>query len=575
MNVSRLSSAIQDFRYARRKAALQIILARLSGRSPDLLPFEQVKKLLNVSAVEQTNLEDIPLDAIIGSVGRYDDFTRKFLPRSDSDESRWAGVKLAVEDVGLPPIDVYQLGEVYFVIDGNHRVSVARQLHAPTIQAYVTKLGSKIPLSLEDQRDDLIIKTRYAEFLEVTGLEDNFPDLNLLVSAPGQYRKLRDQISGHNYFLSLKQKRDVEFKEAVLDWVKYQYFPVIKAIRQQAILRDFPGRTETDLYIFLMEHRAELTQQLGWEVQAEEVLFDFTERFSPKPKKIIARLFNKLVSAIIPELLETGPAVGQWRKKFASPRREDCLFSSILVPISGSKESWVALEQALVIASKENANIRGLHLVAKRGGIESTLAESVKVEFDRRCGQAGTEAQLIIEVGQPARTISRMARWHDLVVTQLSFPPADKPLARLRSGIRELLQTSPRPVLVVGRASPMQHVLLSYDASPKAEEALYLATYLAVHWGVSMVVLPPSEKSRVSQDLSRRARSYLEARGVEATFVQKQNPAGEALLEVAREYERDLIIMGGYSSGPVLEMAFGSTVDQILREFKLPVLVCR
>jgi uncharacterized ParB-like nuclease family protein len=133
------NTAVEDFKRARKAAALQQLLARLTGKSADLLAYNEVRDQLGATEFIEQGIQEIPLDAIVGSVGRYRDFTRSFLPKHDSNKARWARVRTAVIDmVGMPPIDVYQVGEVYFVIDGNHRVSIARQLGTKTISARVT-----------------------------------------------------------------------------------------------------------------------------------------------------------------------------------------------------------------------------------------------------------------------------------------------------------------------------------------------------------------------------------------------------------------------------------------------------
>ena len=122
------ASAVLDFRNAQRQGVIQDIVARLRGRPSTLLAYEDVRRRLGLHGSFARGLRDIPLDAIVGSVARYNDFTRSFLPKNPSDENRWAKVMVAASDMkGLPPIEVYQVGKVYFVLDGNHRVSVARR----------------------------------------------------------------------------------------------------------------------------------------------------------------------------------------------------------------------------------------------------------------------------------------------------------------------------------------------------------------------------------------------------------------------------------------------------------------
>src|SRR6266508_759448 len=187
--------AIHDFQSARQKAGIQEVLARITGKSSQLLSYEEVAEKLKLHARAESGTKNIPLNAIVGSVGRYTDFTRTFLPRRRDDQQRWARVKAAVEEgLGLPPIEVYKVGEVYFVIDGNHRVSIARQQGFNSIEARVIELSTHISLTPNVQPDDLIIKAEYAEFLDATRIMDLRPNVDLSVTIPGQYEKLMEQI---------------------------------------------------------------------------------------------------------------------------------------------------------------------------------------------------------------------------------------------------------------------------------------------------------------------------------------------------------------------------------------------
>ena len=129
-------------------------------------------------------LHEVPLDQIIGSVGRYQDFTRTFLPRKNHLRERWAQVEDKVKAGGLPPVELFKVGEVYFVRDGNHRVSVARTQGALTIEAYVWEYPSLVPLSPDDDLNDLMIKRGYVEFLEMTRLNELRPDQYIEFTVP-------------------------------------------------------------------------------------------------------------------------------------------------------------------------------------------------------------------------------------------------------------------------------------------------------------------------------------------------------------------------------------------------------
>jgi len=569
-------SALQDFRRARRRAAMEVILSRLTGKSSDLLPFEQVSQMLRVTESEPRGLQEIPLDAIVGSVARYTDFTRNFLPRHDATQERWARVEMAASDPrGLPPIDVYQIGQAYFVADGNHRVSVARRLGAKTIFAHVTQVHTKVTLTPDVSPDDLILKAEYADFLERTRLDQVRPQANLDVTVPGQYPKLLEQIRAYDNLFQLHRKQ-VSGEEAVARWYDQVYLPVVKIIRERGILRDLPGRTETDLYLWVLEHRDALQQELGWPIRPQAAANDLVEHFSRKPRRLARRVSNKILSAVRPDELADGPAPGQWRQEQWATGEKDRLFADILVPVSGAEMGWQALAQALHIARREAGRLLGLHIVAKEDQKSSPEALAVQSEFSRRCAQAGFPGQLFIEAGGIAHMICERARWADLVVVNLAHPPEPQPVARLRPGFRTLIRRCPRPVLAVSQTlSSLESALLAYDGSAKAEEALFVAAYLASRWGIALAVLTVLEGGHTTARTLAHAQRYLENHGVQATYQKNRGPVAQAILKTAEERKSGLIVMGGYGRRPELEVVLGSAVDQVLRESQPPVLICR
>ncbi len=569
------SSAIDDFRNARRRAALEEIVARLTGKSVDLLSFDEVSEKLKAKGTGPRVLKEIPLDAIVGSVGRYYDFTRSFLPLYDNDRDRWARIEMAAtRPAGLPPIEVYQIDQAYFVLDGNHRVSVARQLGATHIQAFVTEVQTKVPLTPDTRADDLILKAEYAEFLERTHLDEIRPGADLSVTVPGQYAVLEEGIQIHCDLMSLRRRRDVPYQEGVGRWYDKMYLPVVQVIRERGILRDLPGRTETDLYLWILEHRGALEEELGWPVRPEAAAADLAKQFAPR--RVVSRIGEKILSAVRPAELMDGPSPGQWRKEQWSARQDDRLFADILVSVSGKEAGWLALEQALQIARREEGRLLGLHVVASDAQRSSPKAQAVQAEFNRRCAAAGVPGSMVVEAGGVARQICDRARWADLVVVNLAYPPAPQPVARLKSGFRTLIRRCPRPVLAVpGAWSRLDRALLAYDGSPKAKEALFVATYLAARWNISLTVVTIVETGRVTADTLLRAANYLEGHGVEATLVQQSGPTAETILEAAQTHQSDLLIMGGYGRSPMLEVVLGSAVDRVLRASRQPILICR
>ena len=270
--------SLRNFDRSRRKAFVQRILAFFTHQSLDLLSFEQVREQLRLRDRHYRGLQEVPLNQIVGSVGRYQDFTRTFLPRSEGLRERWSAVEDRVKAGGLPPVELYKVGEVYFVRDGNHRISVARAQNVPDIEAFVWEYPSLVPLSPDDDLDDLLIKRGYVAFLEKTRLNKLRPSQHIELTAPGRYRDLLEHIAVHRYYLSQEQGREFAADEAVTSWYDNVYLPIIHAIRKQGILKQFPRRTEADLYIWASCWQHELSKRYGKSISAEEAVDNFAEQ---------------------------------------------------------------------------------------------------------------------------------------------------------------------------------------------------------------------------------------------------------------------------------------------------------
>ena len=571
-----LSTAIEDFRAARTRAALKEILARFTGEPTRLLSYDEVREKLRLQGAAERGLKDIPLDAIVGSVGRYADFTRDFLPLHDSDQERWARVKIATSRMeGLPPIEVYQIGEVYFVRDGNHRVSVARSMGATHIQAYVTEVRTRVPLTPDIKPDDLIIKAEYADFLEKTRLDELRPEANLQVTVPGKYEILLEHIAVHRYFMGIDFNREIAYEEAVAHWYDEVYMPLVRLIRERGILHYFPDRTETDLYLWIAEHQAQLQNSLGWQIKPEKAVSDLVSQRTSDPAQMVARLGGKFLTTITFSKLEAGPPPGEWRKERLSSTLTDRLFADALVPVNGTPSGWSAVDQAIVLAQREGTHLQGLHVTPNEQQKESADAKLIQEEFNRRCAEAGVQGELAIAAGDVTNEICGRSRFTDLVIPSLNYPPGTRFLSRLSSGFRDIIQRCPRPVLAVpGVTTLLSSALLAYDGSPKAHEALFVATYRAEKWKIAVTVVTVLGSSVTEQALDA-ARSYLEAHQVEASYVSEEGPAAPTIIRTAVTRGCDFIIMGGYGRAPVMEVVLGSSVDQVLRESNLPILICR
>lgn len=246
-----------------------------------MLSFREVRAKLKIRGQYDAGLQTIPLDRIAGSVGRYQEFNRAFLPTQEFMRERWMRVyEVAHSQAGFPPIDVYKIGDVYFVRDGHNRVSVLKELGATAIEAMVTELETPIPLSADVDQEALDLKEEYAAFLEATGLDVVQSGQQIEFTLPGQYQKLYEHIAVHRYFMGLHEQREIPYDEAVARWYDQVYAPLVAVIREEKVLEDFAGRTEADLYLWIIEHRHYLGEQYGRGVSLQEAAVEFSQEFS-------------------------------------------------------------------------------------------------------------------------------------------------------------------------------------------------------------------------------------------------------------------------------------------------------
>lgn len=565
-------SALADFRAARRRATLEGILAKLLGEPRDLLSYNEVRERLSARETARRTLKEIPLAAIVGSVGRYSDFTRTFLPRHDSDAGRWASVKAAMEGMtGLPPIEVYQIGDVYFVRDGNHRVSVLRQMGAARIEAYVTQVDSKVVVGPDVRPDDLIIKAEETRFLDETNLDDLRPEAELAVTVAGMYGLLLEHIAVHRYFMGIEQQREIPNHEAVIHWYDAVYMPAVEVIHERSILEDFPGRTETDLYLWVAEHREALKDLLGWDLSTEAAAADLAaQRRRPSPGV-------RVLQAVTPPELDGGPPPGAWRRSEVELRKDERLFADVLVALGGDETRWQGLTLALLVAKLEGGRIHGLHVIDSDGTSNNEEAlDNLRRRFEERCSAAGLPGKLAIQPGEIAARVCQVSRLVDLLVLQLEHRPGPEASRRLSSAFRGIVRRCPRPVLAaVPEVATLSRALLAYDGSSKANEALYVATYLAARWGIELHALAVEERKVAASMVLEAAGEYLKAHGVEVQLHTAVGPVAETMLLTAEEHDANLILMGGYGATPLTEVVLGSVVDSVLSWTPVPVLMCR
>jgi len=309
------STAKADFETALRKGFWRGVVSWLTQSSNELLPFDEVRKNLPLKGQHYIGLRQIPINQVVGSVGRYHDFDRAFLPRLESSSGRWMSIDEAhLQDIGLPAIEVFKIGSAYFVKDGNHRVSVARERGQFYIDAAVTEIEVPVLIDATLNIDDLMCKKEQADFNEQTHLNELRPETDIKLTVPGGFDKLVEHMHTHRWFEGERLKRPISWEEAVADWYDEVYMPLVNVIRQNEILKQFPGRTEADLYLWIIEHLYYLREEVKEEVSLEKAASHFTDEFSERPLHRILNVFRRVAHSLqesLGDVPETDlPAVG-------------------------------------------------------------------------------------------------------------------------------------------------------------------------------------------------------------------------------------------------------------------------
>lgn len=249
------NTAMDDFTKAKRKAKFQGILSTLSWKNNDLLSFYEVTSIIKPKSETYLGMRTIPVSKIIGSEGRYHDFSSAFFPKREQLRARWCSVDSAViNDVILPPISVYSLGGYYFVRDGNHRVSVAKAQGVEFIDAEVVELDTEIPLKPGLSMKDL--KAKVVEYERNTFISQYKPSYlpmgDIVFTTPGSYPEMVNHILVHKYYINQKIDHEISFEEAAKSWYENVYSPIVKEIRAEHLLAAFPGQSEGDMYMWLV-----------------------------------------------------------------------------------------------------------------------------------------------------------------------------------------------------------------------------------------------------------------------------------------------------------------------------------
>jgi hypothetical protein len=296
--------AAEDFSKARTREIFSRIMHFMNTGRDRLLSLNDVRQILKPKTESYRGMEAVPVKLIVGSEGRYRDFNKYFLPRSEHLRSRWERVDQArLTDVPLPPIQLYEVGGAYFVRDGNHRVSVARSQGVEMVDAEVTSLSTEIQISprmtIDELRAMLIgyeknLFYKKTRFMELTGCGD------LDFTVPGRYDVIYNHILVHKYYINQSRPEELSFDEALVSWYKNVYTPITSIITEEKLCSLFSQRTVSDLYVWTAKHWDELKKKYGLFYALSDAIHDFRNRYGSSRvsfrsliKSFIAGIFTR------------------------------------------------------------------------------------------------------------------------------------------------------------------------------------------------------------------------------------------------------------------------------------------
>jgi hypothetical protein len=267
-----------DFSRARRRQALSRLARRLR-REPDdvslILPFDEVVEALGRRGERRLGLQTIPLDSIVGTVDRSREFDRRFRPTSRRVRRRWERIAEAMRrGESMPPIRVYRVGDLHFVEDGHHRVSVARQLGLEVIDAYVTEIETEVGVGRETLHRDLALKSHERLFFERVPLPPQARE-RIRLTRGSQWGDLAEAVEAWGFRLMQERGEFMTRAEVARTWFEEEYLPVVELLRHA----ELTGRgTETEAYMRVAALRYMLLRTHEWSDEVVERLREELEK---------------------------------------------------------------------------------------------------------------------------------------------------------------------------------------------------------------------------------------------------------------------------------------------------------
>ncbi len=283
-----------DFGRARRRRALSRVAASLRREPSDvnvILPFEEVVEALGRRGEKRLGLKTIDLDSIVGTVDRSREFDRAFRPTSSRVRPRWERIALATrKGQSMPPIDVYRIGELHFVKDGHHRVSVARELGNEVIEAYVTEVVTELGADRAIRLHDLALKSHERLFLERVPLSAE-ARAQIKLSDEWRYAALAEAVEAWGFRVIQGGGELLSRAQVAEAWFKDEYSPVVEMLLEAELVR---RGTETEAYMRVAHLRYLILRTHNWDDEVIEAVRRELESPSWEEDTMVRRLRKEL-----------------------------------------------------------------------------------------------------------------------------------------------------------------------------------------------------------------------------------------------------------------------------------------
>lgn len=223
-----------------------------------LLPLDEVQRRLRIVGQSYVGVRPVSLERIVGAVDRSADFGRDFKLRRSLSRSRLASLRAAFPDGDMPAIEVYEVGGLYFVADGHHRVALAHERGAEFLDADITRLHTNYALPPDVDVAQLVHTEQQRLLLEESGLARSRPDAVIEFARPRGYPELLEAIKAHGYDMSRQRGALPPQEEVAADWYDHVFEPGVAAVNRAGLPAAYPFKTEADLFLWIYERRRDL-----------------------------------------------------------------------------------------------------------------------------------------------------------------------------------------------------------------------------------------------------------------------------------------------------------------------------